>query len=332
MYQISTDVTRALINYLSLRGLESSLCFDALGITEQDFNKLQFVSAAKYDELYDLAERELKNDKIGFEFARHSDAEKWGILGNIAYTSKNLEQALLLQQKYQSITGSIGTPVFQSDVEHLSLLWLPSAPYNPNVAEEIVTSWVEISRRLTAQHLKPIEVMFSHSRGEDTKEAYENYFGCPVTFGVKQNGLRIDKSVLLLDNSRANTDLNSALTHYADALLQKLSKQDPVSIANKFIRNALPSSQPKLADLAVYLGTSERSLQRQLAQQDTTFKHMLNRCRHQLSQYYLTATDFTIEEVSALLSFSEPSAFIRAFKGWEQQTPSQYRTENRTDI
>ena len=332
MSQISTEAVRALVNYLTIRGVRRDVCFRALKKDEAQFNQTDFIESDAYEALYEVGNQTLGGDDLGFRFAQHTDADKWGILGNIAFTSSTLAQALTLQQKYQSLSGSIGTPIFQETQTEVTLLWVPSQKYSHHIAEEIITSWVEISRRLTNRPLTPKRVFFSHLRQQQQRCALNHYFGCPVTFGDKQNGLVIDKTLLLLTNSRANLELNNVLTRYADQLISKLSKQDPVSIASKFIRNALPLYQPKLSDLCIYLNASERSVQRQLSSQNTTFKSLLASIRQELSEFYLANSNYSIEEISALLSFSEPSAFIRAFKKWTQTTPAKFRTDKQIDI
>lgn len=332
MSQISTEAVRALVNYLAIRGVERPECFHALGIGEAEFNKTRFIESDDYEALYHKGSEHLNDPNLGFHFAQQTDADKWGVLGNIAFTSDNLGQALALQQKYQSLSGSIGAPIFQEDERTITLLWVPSRKYSHHIAEEIITNWVEISRRLTNQPLKPITVFFSHQRPLEHQNQLQHYFKCAVTFGDKQNGLVIDKAILNMANSRANSELNAVLTRYADQLISELSKQDPVSTASKFIRNALPTFQPKLSDLSEYLNASERSVQRQLATKNTSFKTLLAEIRKELSEFYLCNSDYTIEEISELLSFSEPSAFIRAFKAWTCTTPAKYRSENKIDI
>jgi len=70
---------------------------------------------------------------------------------------------------------------------------------------------------------------------------------------------------------------------------------------------------------------SERSLQRKLSAEATTFDQLLDELRHGLSLRYLADPRISIAETAYLLGYSEPSAFHRAFKRWTGQTPSQAR-------
>jgi len=70
---------------------------------------------------------------------------------------------------------------------------------------------------------------------------------------------------------------------------------------------------------------SERTLQRRLREEGTTYQATLERTRHYLARDLLRNTQMSLAEVAVQLGFSEPSTFFRAFKRWEGATPGQYR-------
>jgi AraC-like DNA-binding protein len=48
---------------------------------------------------------------------------------------------------------------------------------------------------------------------------------------------------------------------------------------------------------------------------------VVDRARDQLSQLYLADRNLGLADVAYLLGYSEPAAFIRAFKRWTGRTP-----------
>jgi len=55
---------------------------------------------------------------------------------------------------------------------------------------------------------------------------------------------------------------------------------------------------------------------------------LIKEIRRELAQAYLNDNQMSISEVGFLLGYSEPSAFQRAFRGWYQCTPSEFRTSH----
>ena len=77
--------------------------------------------------------------------------------------------------------------------------------------------------------------------------------------------------------------------------------------------------------MASSLNLSVRSLQRKLSDENTNYKHLLDETRRELAMNYLGNSRLTINEITYLLGFSDPSNFTRAFRRWQGESPSNYR-------
>jgi AraC-like DNA-binding protein len=75
---------------------------------------------------------------------------------------------------------------------------------------------------------------------------------------------------------------------------------------------------------------SVRTLNRMLAGEGTSYRHLLDQLRHELASRHLANPHISIGEVAFLLGFSELSAFYRAFKRWSGRTPAEFRQSVRT--
>ena len=87
----------------------------------------------------------------------------------------------------------------------------------------------------------------------------------------------------------------------------------------------LTDTLPDKTLIASQLGMSERTLQRRLKEEGTSFQALLDRTRHYLARELLRNTRVPLTDVALQLGFSEPSTFFRAFKKWEGMTPGQFR-------
>jgi AraC-like DNA-binding protein len=70
---------------------------------------------------------------------------------------------------------------------------------------------------------------------------------------------------------------------------------------------------------------SPRTLQRRLRDQGVVFNDLVDAMRFRAARSYLAQRDIAAAEVAYLLGFAEPSSFVRAFRRWSAETPTEYR-------
>ena len=87
----------------------------------------------------------------------------------------------------------------------------------------------------------------------------------------------------------------------------------------------LPGGQCSIEDVADKLGLSRRTLQRKLAEEDTTFQKQLNSVRETLAIHYIRNTEMTSNDIAFLLGYAELNSFLRAFTVWTGMSISEYR-------
>ena len=87
----------------------------------------------------------------------------------------------------------------------------------------------------------------------------------------------------------------------------------------------LHGAPPELLQVAATLGLQPQTLGRQLRQEGNHFSTIKAQVRRDLAIYLLNETTLSIEEIAYRVSYTEPSAFIRAFKTWTGFTPLGFR-------
>jgi AraC-like DNA-binding protein len=80
---------------------------------------------------------------------------------------------------------------------------------------------------------------------------------------------------------------------------------------------------PALATIAKLLEVSDRSLRRQLREQDISFRALLDELRMQIALKYLRTTRLANEDIALAIGFSDATNFRRAFRRWTNKSPSQ---------
>ena len=77
--------------------------------------------------------------------------------------------------------------------------------------------------------------------------------------------------------------------------------------------------------MARELNMSRRTLQRKLAETNTTYQKLVDDTRRDLALRYMEDPGKSITDVTFLVGFSGQSAFTRAFRRWTGMSPTLFR-------
>ena len=112
--------------------------------------------------------------------------------------------------------------------------------------------------------------------------------------------------------------------HTQSYLASFIARTTTRDVVDKIVER-LPDGPPGQQQIASALHMSNRTLQRKLREEGTSFKDLLQDTRMQLARKYLLSPGRSVVETAYLLGFSEPSTFSRAFKRWTGVAPVDYR-------
>ncbi|MCR9136158.1 MAG: AraC family transcriptional regulator [Alphaproteobacteria bacterium] len=186
--------------------------------------------------------------------------------------------------------------------------------------------FIELVRLCTCEHIIPLSVGIPAECG--------NQHDLETDFGVHLDEAEIPTIVLSLEDARRPLiSENEAL--WADlerGLNRELMERNRSAPTHERVKSALlemlPSGRSTADDVCLHLNMSKRSLHRYLKSEGYSFQALLDETRSELSLYYLSRDDVSVEEISYLLAYRDPNSFYRAFRGWTGLTPLQAR-ENR---
>ena len=97
--------------------------------------------------------------------------------------------------------------------------------------------------------------------------------------------------------------------------------------AREVIIRRLPDGEPRRDEVAGELCMSERTLQRRLEEEATSFVQLLDDTRRELAEQYLGRLHLSLAQAAYLLGFSDQSSFFRACRRWFDLSPGQYRSQ-----
>lgn len=186
---------------------------------------------------------------------------------------------------------------------------------------------IELGRRGTKTHVTPKRVELS--RPPERKDGLEDYFGCKIRYRSSRNTLVLRSVDLDRPFATHNDELLEMLTPQFETKLEERRHSRSVLDQVKWIlKRLLAGSRPDLPMVAKELGMGERTLQRRITDEGSSFRQLLNDTRRELVREYLANPSVEITEAAFLVGYEDTSSFYRAFRSWEGTTPAEWRAAN----
>ncbi|WP_201714643.1 AraC family transcriptional regulator [Rossellomorea arthrocnemi] len=245
------------------------------------------------------------------------------------YHARDYRDALKRMAKYKQLCPPESLHITEEG-EHCTIEIKTSHSEQPGLSILIgitLAFLLELGRRGTGQPLTAKLVELStHSIGD--KQILEDYFGCRIQTGTNCNRLTIHRADLDRPFVSYNAELLEILTPVLEQSLNEQPRSPSITETVKWImKRSLAGGRPDIQTIANELGISDRTLQRRLTEEGTSFKHMLVNVRHEEAREYLADPSLDIKEVAFLIGYEDQNSFYRAFHRWEGATPLQWRTE-----
>ncbi len=248
-----------------------------------------------------------------------------GVLGYLLLACHDLAQGMAAYQRYERLFYGEDLVQVGLNADEVSLCW-PAEASTGELADTVaIAALLSLLQRLLAASLRPCRVSFAFAAPAEA-HAYEAFFGCPVGFSAGTTQVDFPIEVLALRLPRSDPGVQQMLDRQAQALLLALPASDAFARAlQQCMLRLLPEGTLSLNRVAAELHLSVRSLQRRLEARGETWSGLVDGLRQQLAQQYLADRALLLSDIALLLGFSEQSAFNRAFRRWNGDTPARAR-------
>ena len=335
MFDISISFVYRLLNYTNSKGIDSETLIRSAGVDLADINRYgNKISVSSYFEILDEALQLTKDPYFGLHMGEFFE---WRNLSNLCYimnlgyimsSCRNLGEAIEKASDYLSFIGGPFDSRLVSASNQTEIIFQAKYTGHPHInhcIDEALSSFVKIVKSVTNKIVKLKEVKISHESPDDSKE-YVRIFSCPVLFNQTTTALVFHSRDLSIPIVAENTKLfpvsdNSPRNPYKTLDgMKEYSKK-----VNILLFGQLKKGSPCIKQIAKELGMSVRCLQMKLNKEGETFSRIVRNVRKDLAKTYLVDRDYTIDEITYLLGFSDPSVFHRAFKNWTGLTPGEFR-------
>ena len=277
--------------------------------------------------LWQLAVTRSGDPAIGLANSNIARPASFDVVAYTMMSSPHLLGILERLNRYVGIVSDAASIVISEDNEGYRMileLFGGGEPVPRQRFEFDLMTILSFCRWVTNRDLQPLALELRFPPPADLRP-YEDAFKCSLRFNSSANALLFSRADVISPLPTAHPLLAEVHERLAGDHLQRLDLAQVSSRTRAAIIRCLPDGEPLRTAVAAALEMSERTLQRRLEAEETSFQRLLDDTRRELAQQYLGQTEVSLADAIYLLGFGDQSSFFRACKRWVGTSPRRYR-------
>jgi len=319
-------------DYLKSTGTSLSELLRAAGMDLDRFKETDaWLTTQQVDRVLAEGLRLTGSSEIGFEWGRCLKLSSHDMLGYAMLSSSSLDQLLRLSSRYFRIMNPMFRMIYQRTGNRAEIIYRPTL----SMRKETLGLLQELLVVATHQQCKPFL--------QSPSSAYDIYMSMAAPRHVSRyrelaparvhfSASPLPKIRIVADTWSLDAPLPMADDHAVRVavarckeLLQKVGKQGSWTEWVVMMLNEAEDSQPTLEELARFLGTSARTLDRYLKKEESSFRDLAIQVRNERARRLLLQGELPISQIAYRLGFTDVANFSRAFRRDNGMTPSDFR-------
>jgi AraC-like DNA-binding protein len=266
---------------------------------------------------------------IGFRMALAADYRTFGVLGEILPRCATVFEAYRQTARYGALASQgafISLALYAETISvSLSMPSLTADEVSRTIMLFGLTNLALTPQRLIGAAVPLLKIACTYSMPPKQMRMLKEAF--PFSFKEADNRVSFDRCIAELNIPSADAGLKSLLAEVLDRQLKGLGvaqsfEQGMLTVLHTMLNGNIPT----LAALCARSGMSRRTLQRRLAESNTTFQRLLRQVLLETSDKLLAQEELSQGEIAFLLGYSDESAFSRAYKSWTGHPPGNSRS------
>ncbi len=170
----------------------------------------------------------------------------------------------------------------------------------------------------------PGAVSFRH-RSSGEIDPYQQFFGCAVEFDARVYSMRYALAGLRQPMIATERRAEARLLELAESELRLVAPKLTVAVGEQ-VRIAMEEQErPARASIAKRLGMGDRTFQRRLYDEGTTFRAVVDQERRNVALSMLREPGCRVVDVAVAVGFDDATSFTKAFRRWTGKSPSNYQ-------
>mgnify|MGYP000302938051 FL=1 len=325
---------KPLIKILVMNKVNLNALLANTSINLQDFTATdKTISFEQYQQLI-INARKLSADTIfALRLGEQSFLHHEGLLAARIMSSENVGQAMELLTRYQPLFTQILLIDFELNENGDGVLTLAphfelgeSLPYFIEYTCSVIYSLGRFFLGGIDLGDNGIDAKIRLSYPEpSSREAFDQFFSIPIEFNQTMNQMILSKKLLSQSLIFSNKDSAQYNDQICQARVTEISPDNTILDRVRFMIHRQIFSELSLDILASQLCISPRTLRRQLQDNNTSYKTLLENERKRVALSQIKKPETSIEELAEKLGYSDASSFSRAFKRWYGVSPKHYK-------
>ncbi len=285
------------------------------------------VAADTVTRLWDLAVAWSGNPALGLDRELVSRFVNFDVVGHAMLSSPDLRAGLDNLARYLALISDAATFTL---VHERAGTWLVLGHTGntlrvPRQRQEYgMLSLLTLCQWLTRREVHALAVEFAFP-DPVSEVPYRQAFDCPLRFGQPATRLLLSDSDLATPLPSRSPAMLALHERVMDEQLSSLGAASLGQRVREYILQHLEQGEPRREDVAAHLALTDRTFQRRLRAENTSFQQVLDDARCELARKYLAQEQLPLARLADLLGFGDPSNLFRACKRWFGVSPGAYR-------
>ncbi|ORW60982.1 AraC family transcriptional regulator [Mycobacterium parmense] len=314
-------------------GLAVSEVLEGSGLSEADLHDHNRMIVGRQElavvtNLVNLLGGEAGAADLGVRVGGTYHVGSFGIFGFACLTSSTLGDAVRFAAKFYELSYGFCLPTVIVDGPQASLrLDLPdlTGPVAQFLMRRDLVAIARVMAELLGRPVPFTSVTFAGPAPASGDAAAREAFGVTPGYGLRVTVVSWPAALLTDRLPQASEISVATCQQQCQELLER--RRQLTGVARR-VRDRLASIDGKphtVASVARQLAMSERTLRRRLAEENTSFRCLVEEVHRVLAEELLATGALSVDDVALRLGYAEATSFIAAFKRWTGTTPARYQ-------
>jgi AraC-like DNA-binding protein len=336
METISPVYARLVLRELARRAIDPAPLFAGISTSPEVLLQGRDIPMQDFLQILSTSDQLLGDTQLGFMLGRKMHLLALGPVGVAIAAAPNLREGLQVLESFARLHATYVDIGASSTLQGMTVTILYR--HHTGYLERFHT---ETAMMLLQQYVETLigepihDAVFRLAIPEpDDKCEYTDALHGRISFDAAQNEVHLPHRWLDLPSPYYHPEL----WRQAQMTLSKRLKEQSEAADRPYkqhIAGLLRTSEPPLPDLgdvAFTLNVSQRTLNRRLRAERTSFRQLKSQALARWARQYLRETEYTVEAIAENLGYKDTANFRRAFRKSEGCSPIEYRIDfGRTD-
>lgn len=284
-----------------------------ISIYDNKIERGKYIDAKCYLDYYEEILANSTNQYFGLYFGFFLNLKALGSVFEISLTTSSIGQVVSLWADYS--VKNFPLVKFNSYIkDDTFILELDSELKNTLIRNQILdTIFTFVFRELNIMIGSNVNRIYLPY---NKLEPYNELFDCNVEYGNKHT-FSFDKEILDREiNAKNKNRIESLLPNFLK-LLSTIENDKFSSSVKQMTLNMCNPELPTLKQVSFQFSMTERTLQRKLKKEKTSFRTITNEIKRELSNYLIKGKNVKTQDIAFTLGYSSSSSFLHANKKWK---------------